>query len=409
MSSKGNNLVAGDDQINKPLALDKLTVRIVHSLQGIKPEDWDHCLSPSGSPFLRYSFLLGLELTDCVGGQSGWYPRYVLVEHEGRLLGASPAYIKTHSQGEFIFDWSWADAAHRMGMSYYPKLVVSSPFSPVGSEKFLCDPLLNASNRNVVRQTLLTGLKQLCLEEDLSGLHLLFVTEEEADFFSQQGLLIRHTLQFQWENEGYKNFDNFLARFKSKRRNQIKRERRRVLESGVQVKVYQGEDIKAEHIPLIYRFYRNTVEKYYFGNLYLNQAFFQHLYEHQREDLCLLLAEQDRKVIGGSFNMMSAGVLYGRYWGLEANIEVDHLHFEVCSYQGIEVCIEKGLQRFEAGAGGGAHKYGRGFLPKIIYSAHEVYLPGFKHALNDFLSHERQSLAEELLEIQGEVLKIKPD
>ena len=164
MSSKGKNLVTDDDQTNKPLVLDKLTIRIVQSLQGIKAEDWDHCLSPSGSPFLRYSFLLGLELTACVGGQSGWYPRYILVEHEGRLLGVSPAYIKTHSQGEFIFDWSWADAAHRM-MSYYPKLVVARRFLPVGSEKFLCDPLLNVSDKDVVRQTLLRVLSSFVLKK----------------------------------------------------------------------------------------------------------------------------------------------------------------------------------------------------------------------------------------------------
>ena len=401
----------GFDQTNDVFQLDpsNLKLRFVDTLAQVKALDWDQCLGQQGSPFLRHSFLHGLELSACVGGQTGWYPQYVLIESHGQLLGACPAYIKTHSQGEFIFDWSWADAAHQMGHSYYPKLVVTSPFSPVGSQKLLCHPQLSVSDQKLIQQLLLNGLKHLCKQEHLSGLHILFVSEAELEFLGEEKLLKRHTLQFQWENDGYQNFDDFLSRFRSKRRNQIKRERRRVKEAGIEVKVLQGSEIKPEHIPLMYRFYKSTVEKYYFGNLYLNQAFFEHLYEHQKEDLCLLLAEQGQNIIGGSFNLASNGVLYGRYWGLEPNIEVDYLHFEVCSYRGIEACIEKGWQRFEAGAGGGSHKYGRGFLPKIIYSAHEVYLPGFNYALSELLTHERQALAKNLLEIQGEVLKIKKD
>ncbi|MAD60408.1 MAG: GNAT family N-acetyltransferase [Myxococcales bacterium] len=409
MSSENKNLASSSVNEDSVLNLKDLKVRVIDSLAELKAEIWDQCLGLSGSPFLRHSFLRGLEVTACVGGQSGWYPKYVLVEHEDQLVGASPAYIKTHSQGEFIFDWSWADAAHQMGLPYYPKLVVSSPFSPVGSEKLLCDPRLSIAHRNNIRKTLLKGLRQVCTEERLSGLHLLFVSDEELELLGEQGLLKRHTLQFQWENENYQNFEDFLARFRSKKRNQIKRERRRVNESGVEVKAYCGAEIKEEHISLIYKFYQNTVEKYYFGNLYLNQDFFRYLYEHQREDLCILLAEQNNQVIGGSFNLASDGVLYGRYWGIDQDIEIDHLHFEVCSYRGIELCIEKGWRRFEAGAGGGSHKYGRGFLPKVIYSAHEVYLPGFNHALSELLNRERQSLAKELLEIQGEVLKLKND
>ncbi len=383
-----------------------ITTRVVHELKEIASIDWDRCLGESGSPFLRYHFLEGLERCGCVGPDTGWTPRYVIAEREGQVVGVTPAYIKTHSQGEFIFDWSWADAAHRAGMPYYPKLVVTSPFSPVGSEKLLVSDSFSGGDRTAVKSALIAQLRTVTQEEHLTGLHLLFVSCTEADILESQSLLRRHTLQFQWNNEGYSTFDDFLSYFRSKRRNQIKRERRRLRESGVEVRVYQGNEVCEEHIPMIYKFYRATVEKYFYGNLYLNYAFFEYLFQTQRENLCLLLAHYGERVIGGSFNLISNGVLYGRYWGVEPDLEVDYLHFEVCAYKGIEVCIERGWSRFEAGSGGGAHKYGRGFLPQVIYSAHEVYLPGFKPALTELLTDERQMLDRQLLELEGEVLKV---
>lgn len=383
-----------------------IKTRVINTLDQVNQLDWDRCLGESGSPFLRYSFLAGLERCGCVGGESGWRPKYILAELNSDLVGVTPAYIKYHSQGEFIFDWSWADAAHRAGMPYYPKLVVTSPFSPIGSEKLLCDPQQNQVSRKAIRLALLDALKNLTLTEELTGLHLLFISGDEADILQDEGLLRRHTLQFQWTNNNYQDFDDFLSRFRSKRRNQIKRERRRIRESGVTVKVYHGDEVKESHIPIIYQLYRTTVEKYFFGNLYLNYQFFKHLFETQREHICLLLAEKDQEVIGGSFNLVAKGVLYGRYWGINADVSIDYLHFEVCAYRGIEACIERGWTRFEAGAGGGGHKYGRGFLPRVIYSAHEVYLPGFKPALTKVLHDERRQIEIELNSIEGDIFKV---
>ena len=381
-------------------------IRFVSTLDMVTQEDWDRCLGATGSPFLTYAFLRGLELCECVGEETGWSPRYLLLERQGELIGAVAAYRKTHSQGEFIFDWSWADAAHRAGMPYYPKLTVTSPFSPVASEKLLIDPLkVDDDERTEVRRMLLAGLRSLCQYDPVTGLHLLFISESESQHCERSGSLIRHTLQFQWTNDGYADFEAFLSRFRAKRRHQIRRERRLLRESGVVVNAYQGREVRPEHIPIIYDLYRATVEKYFFGNLYLNLDFFEHLYTHLRENLCLLLAERDGEVLGGSFNLLHDGVLYGRYWGCYPGVEVPFLHFEVCAYRGIELCIERGWRRFEAGAGGGGHKFGRGFLPRVIYSAHEVYLPGFQEALTEALAGEREHIAEQLTAVTGEVFK----
>ena len=231
-----------------------------------------------------------------------------------------------------------------------------------------------------------------------------YFAAKEYKFFDTPGKKLNiNIIGVRRDNQGSNTFDDFLARFRAKRRNQIKRERRRVREAGVSVKVYCGDEITPEHVEIIYRFYRATIEKYYFGNLYLNRAFFEHLYQHQRDSLCLLLAERDGQALGGSFNLRRDGVLYGRYWG--ADEEIPNLHFEVCAYRGIELCIERGWSRFEAGAGGGGHKFGRGFSPRVILSAHEVYLPGFQGVLDELLSHERASLACQLDEARDAVFK----
>ena len=388
---------------------DEVSVRVLDSIGDLSSAEWDACLQGSGVPFMRYSFLHGLELHGCVGPSTGWLPRYLILKVKGILVAALACYRKNHSQGEFIFDWSWADAAHRIGIPYYPKLTIMSPFSPIGGPKLIINPNFAHSLKQAkqIKRRLLQELRKLAESELVTGIHLLFIDQEEEQIAEQEGLLTRHTLQFQWRNEGYQSFEDFLGRFRSKRRNQIKRERRRVHEAGVSVSAYIGSEIQPEHIPIIYRLYRSTVEKYFFGNLYLTPQFFQHLYDNQRDDLCLILAERDGEILGGSFNLQHDGVLYGRYWGCEPEIEIDSLHFEVCAYRGIELCIDKGWKRFEAGAGGGGHKFGRGFLPRVIYSAHEVYLPGFTEALSLHLAEEKSDIARQLDACQDDVLKPK--
>ncbi|MCA9545695.1 MAG: GNAT family N-acetyltransferase, partial [Myxococcales bacterium] len=315
-----------------------LTVEIHPHLRGVDPGEWDAVVA-DGCPFFEHAFLAGLEQTQCVGPNTGWAPQYVLARRGGRLVGFLPLYLKADSYGEFIFDWAWADAAHRAGLPYYPKLVAAAPFSPVGGARFVLAP----GEPPETRQALLDGARHLAERLGVSGLHLLFVDEAEAAFLTDAGLAIRHTHQFQWVNAGYRTFDDFLARFRSKRRNQIRRERRDLREAGVSIRVVEGEQITDAELAHAWRFYRSTVDKFFYGKRYLNRRFFQHLGKHFRKRILLVLAERDGEVIAGAFNVRKGDTLYGRYWGADEGVR--NLHFEVCSYAGIEACIERGIQR----------------------------------------------------------------
>lgn len=376
-----------------------LKIEIRDSLADIPPAEWDALVGEDGCPFFEHGFLFALEKAGCVGPDTGWQPRYVIARRDGRPVGALTAYRKEDSYGEFIFDWAWADAAQRAGLPYYPKLVVAAPFSPVGGRRFLLAP----GEGEGTAAALIAGARYAMVEEPATGLHFLFVTEDEAERLAQQGFIIRHTHQFQWFNAGYSSFDDFLARFRSKRRNQIRRERRQVREAGVTTRVLMGDDIDGAAMDHAWDLYRSTVDKFFWGRRYLNRAFFDHLARDWRHRLCLIFAEQDGEVVGGTVNAQKAGVLYGRYWGCREDVR--NLHFEVCSYAGIELCIARGWERFEAGAGGGGHKYGRGFLPRVTRSAHEIVLPGLAEAVARAVEHEKRQLARELAGLEGELLK----
>lgn len=376
-----------------------LRIEIRDSLAGIEPAAWDALVGEDGCPFFEHGFLYALEKAGCVGEGTGWAPRYVLVRRDGRLVGGLAVYRKDNSYGEFIFDWAWADAAHRAGLPYYPKLICAAPFSPVGGRRFHVAP----GEGPEVAETLIAGARTAVMDEPATGLHFLYVTEPEARLLEGQGFVIRHTHQFHWHNEGYATFDDFLDRFRSKRRNQIRRERRQVAEAGVTTRVVAGADIDDAAVDEAWFLYRSTVDKFFWGRRYLNRAFFDHLARDWRERLVLIFAERDGEVLGGTVNAAKAGVLYGRYWGCRD--EVRNMHFEVCSYAGIDLCIERGWQRFEAGAGGGGHKYGRGFLPRITRSAHEIMLPGLDEAVARAVAHERAQLAAELASMEGHLLK----
>ncbi len=362
------------------------------------PEAWD-ALVGDGCAFFEHAFLKGLERTGCVGPESGWHPRYVLAWRGRELVGALPLYRKDDSYGEFIFDWSWAEAAQRAGLPYYPKMVVAAPFSPVGGDRFL----LASGEGEDTMDALLQGAREAAVAEPATGVHFLYASASEAAFLEARGFAIRRTHQFHWRNEGYDTFDDFLARFRSKRRNQIRRERRVVAEAGVSLRVLTGDEIGPAEVDHAWRLYLSTVMKFYWGRQYLNRAFFDHLGEHFRDRLMLVLAERDGQVLAGAVNVLKGDRLYGRYWG--CNEDVRNLHFEVCSYAGIEAAIDRGVQVFEAGAGGGGHKFGRGFLPTTTYSAHELYLPALDDAVRRFLAHERQVLAAELESVQDRMLK----
>ena len=381
------------------------TLKVLESLSQLQAAQWDALLGERGSPFLRHAFLYGLERCHCVGEESGWIPRYITLWEEEELVAATPSYLKLHSQGEFIFDHSWAEAARRLRFPYYPKLVTAVPFSPVTGPRLLFAP---CANEEQLRGALLEATRALVAHEPVSGVHWLFVREDERIFFEEQELAVRETVQFQWVNEGYQSFEDFLGCFSSKRRNQIRRERRRLHESGIYTVVYRGEAIHDQLMSEMFRFYNDTIDRYFYGQRYLNEDFFLWIGRELAESLVLIFAyrEGERSPLGGALNFEQDGVLYGRYWGCDE--APPGLHFEVCSYAGIELAIKEGWRRFEAGAGGGAHKHGRGFLPRRTYSAHELYLPLINEAVHDFVERERAHLSDELCALEGRILKRRP-
>lgn len=374
-------------------------IETIKSVEEVSEASWNRLVA-DGSPFMDWGFLAALERSKCLDPASGWYPCIVLVKEDstGELLGAAPLYLKTHSQGEFVFDWSWADAAQRMGINYYPKGVVAAPFSPVTGVRLLVDSSLE--NSDSMRRLLIQGCLEVARELKLSSLHFNFILPSEVSLFEDENLLIRHGIQYHWKNKGYEGFDDFLAELKSKKRANIRRERRLLAESGVQVRVITGKQITPEVMKKMYRFYRATVHKFYWGSQYLTADFFKEILRTAPELLHLTVAEQGGEIFAGAFNLYKGERLYGRYWGCEK--EVEFAHFEVCMYRNIEWSIANGIQVFEPGAGG-EHKRDRGFEATPTYSAHWIAEPQLAGAIARFLEHERDVVEQniELLDAQG--------
>jgi predicted N-acyltransferase len=345
---------------------------------------------------LDYRFLRALEESGCVGEDTGWSPIYLTFGEPTATAGLA-AYIKTHSYGEYIFDWAWADAAVRMGYDYYPKLVVGAPFSPVAGPRFLGD-----ADSALVRDALVSGLEQISQQIKASSIHVLFPTQHESNWLGERSFIERETFQFQWFNEDYGSFDDFLQRFRSKRRNQIKRERKRARSDGVTLRALMGADISRADIEQMYAFYTRTVQLLYRGQKYLNLDFFIRLFETMPEKICLVQALHDGEVVAGTLNLVSDGVFYGRYWGCSKDIR--DLHFEVCCYYPVELAIERGWQRVELGAGG-QHKWGRGFLPQLTYSAHKLYIDALVEPVRAAVAKESRHLRKEIEHLKSEILK----
>ncbi len=369
-------------------------------IEGIEKAAWN-ALVGEGSPFMEWGFLVALERSGCLDQESGWYPLILTLKNaSGELLGAAPLFLKTHSQGEFVFDWSWADAAHRAGIPYYPKGVVASPFSPVTGVRLLVAPHLSAQERLKTRETLVNAAIELAKEIGLSSLHFNFVLEDEWEAMGEMGLLQRQGIQYHWKNHGYETFDDFLGELKSKRRANIRRERRILGENGVATRILGGDELTPELMDRMYKYYRNTVHKFYWGSQYLTRAFFKEILKQMPEHLHIVFAEEDGEIFGGAFNIRKGERLYGRYWGAERDVEF--AHFEVCMYTSIEWCIQNGVQVFEPGAGG-EHKHDRGFEATATHSAHWIADPRLSDAIGRFLEHERQGVERniELLDAQG--------
>jgi predicted N-acyltransferase len=379
-----------------------MNVDVLRSIHAIDAETWD-ALVGDGCPFFEHAFLAAVEDAGCVGPGTGWAPRHLVLREAGRAVGGVAAWEKRNSNAEFIFDWAWADAAARAGLAYYPKLVIAAPFSPVGGARMHLGGERSPERRRALQRALAEASVQLARSEGMSGVHWLFVEPEEAEALDAAGLEARHTVQFHWKRGGATDFDAFLGRFNSKKRHQIRRERREVAAAGVTTRVLTGDALGADLAPLLFSLYTSTVDKFVWGQRYLNAAFFERLLATWRRNLLLVLAERDGQIVGGTINGAKNGVLYGRYWGGLA--EIPFLHFEVCSYAGIDHCLRHGFTRFEAGAGGGSHKYGRGFEPAVTRSAHVIFHPGLDRAVRQFLREEREALRRELEAMEGKLLE----
>jgi predicted N-acyltransferase len=370
-----------------------MKARTLHSIDAIDAATWD-ALVAGGSPFFDHAFLRAMEATGAVGPGTGWAPRHLLLVEGETPVAACAAWEKRNSNAEFVFDWAWADAAARAGIPYYPKLVVTAPFSPVGGARMHLGAAGDAERRGVLRAALAEAALESARSAGMSGVHWLFVAPEEAETLAGTGYALRHTVQFHWSRRpGEATFADFLGRFDAKKRHQIRRERRLVAEAGVTTRVLTGDALTPALAPLLWRLYTATVDKFVWGQRYLNAAVFETLLETWRENLVVVLAERGGEVVGGTVNAARGGVMYGRYWGALA--DVDCLHFEVCSYAGVEYCLQAGIDRFEAGAGGGGHKYGRGFDPAVTVSAHRIFHPGLHRAVAAFAEEEKRAIAAE--------------
>jgi uncharacterized protein len=360
-------------------------IETVDTLAGIDAQTWNRMV-PDNHPFLRHEFLAGLEQHGCVHEAIGWIPQhFLLYDAGGQLLAAIPAYIKTNSFGEFVFDHSWAAAYERAGLNYYPKLVLAVPFTPATGKRLLCMPGEDAP--------LLSGLLlKVCMEfaetHDLSGVHALFTCPEDRRLLEQAGFLLRMDYQYHWRNHEYRDFEHYLSFFRSHKRKNVRQERRRVQDQDIRFRRLYGHELNDEQLNHIYRFYCSTFAKK--GNYpALTPTFFRHLSRTLGESMVIMLAEQHGQAIAASVDFCSNTTLYGRYWGCDQ--ELDALHFEACFYQGIEFCIEQGLQIFEPGAQG-EHKIARGFLPVATWSAHWLRDTRFQSAIGDYLQREIQAL-----------------
>lgn len=361
---------------------------LAEGVASVPAERWN-ALVGDDSPFLEWEWLASLEEAGTLGAERGWLPRPLLgYDEDDELVVAAPIYVKGHSEGEFVFDFAWADAAQRAGMDYYPKLLVAVPFTPVGGARLLTAP-------GVARAPWIRGagrfLQELCKGNQLSGVHINFCREDEYEALRDDGWLARLGLQYHWVNRGYHGFDDYLGELRSKRRNQVKRELRTIAEAGVRIEVRVGDEIPDTWFPAMYRFYRATIDHNPWGRLYLNEGLFELLRDRFRERLCFVVALRGDEPLAGAFNVEKGDALYGRYWGCD--LAVRNLHFAVCYYAGIEHCIERGLARFEPGAGG-QYKQLRGFDAYPTRSVHYLAEPRLADAVARYLEGERDETRE---------------
>ncbi|HYC69094.1 GNAT family N-acetyltransferase [Brevundimonas sp.] len=378
------------------------TLHVHNTVADIGREAWDACASPSGDPFVSFDFLDACEASGSAVPREGWAGRHLsLADETGRVLGVMPLWLKGHSQGEYVFDHSWADAYERAGGRYYPKLLAAVPFTPVAGPRFLAHPDADAAT---VRQALLQGALALVERLGLSSLHVNFPTRDEWTALGEAGLLQRQDMQYVWRNGGYASFEDFLSALSSSRRKTIRRERREA-NAGLDIRVLTGSDVRESHWDAFFAFYMDTGARKW-GRPYLTRDFFSRLGATMADRIALVMAFRDDTPIAGALNLIGRDALYGRQWG--ALEEVPFLHFELCYYRAIEFAIERGLSRVEAGAQG-EHKIARGYLPSPVYSAHFIADPALRAPVADYLARERPAVDAEIGAMTTELSPFRKD
>lgn len=370
-----------------------------HSIHEISPELWQR-LNPSDYPFLDHRFLSALEDSECIGGDSGWHPYYLVRRDQQAIL---PCFVKEHSYGEYVFDWSWAEAYHRHGLEYYPKLLWAAPFTPATGPRLLMATPPDAHDW----QGALEALMQRTHEHNFSGWHGNFLNTSECELLQSQFSKHSHHAparrvgcQFHWFNRQYRDFDHYLEHFTSRKRKSVRKERRRLADADIRLERFTGADISAEDLAFFYRCYQLTYQKRRSSG-YLNLTFFQQLRRTMSDNMLLVVARYNDVPLAAALYFFDQTTLYGRYWGCMK--ELDGLHFEACYYQGIEFCIEQGLQKFDPGTQG-EHKISRGFEPVITHSLHWLVQPEFQNAVHDFVRREEQ----QVLQYQQQAAEMLP-
>lgn len=377
-------------------------IRVNDRVADIGREAWDACAAPSGDPFVSYDFLDACEASGSAVPREGWAGRHLsLADGTGRVLGVMPLWLKGHSQGEYVFDHSWADAYERAGGRYYPKLLAAVPFTPVTGPRFLAHPDADAAT---VREALLQGALTLTERLGVSSLHVNFPTHDEWRALGAAGLLQRQDMQYVWKNGGYDTFDDFLSALSSSRRKTIRRERREA-RAGLDIRVLTGAEIEEAHWDAFFAFYMDTGSRKW-GRPYLTRDFFSRIGRTMADRIALILAFRDGVPIAGALNLIGRDTLYGRQWG--ALEEVPFLHFELCYYRAIEFAIDRGLARVEAGAQG-EHKIARGYLPSPVYSAHWIADPALRRPVADYLERERPAVDAEIGALTEELSPFRKD
>jgi uncharacterized protein len=372
---------------DSPAEREEFAVRIVGDIGSISAKEWDACAGPD-DPFVCHAFLHALETSGSASGEEGWLAQHLVIEIDGVIAAAAPSYIKGHSYGEYVFDWSWANAYRRAGKPYYPKLQCCVPFSPVGGPRLL---VREGHDRVKLQRVLLSAMVELTRQGDLSGAHVTFCERDVFEAAGEIGLLQRTGVQYHWFNDGYEDFNDFLGALIGRKRKTIKRERREAQGSGVSLRALTGDEIEPRHWDAFYEFYQSTIDRKY-ASAYLTKDFFHRIGETMPERIVLMLAEDGRRPVAGALNLLGSKALYGRYWGCVGRYRF--LHFETCYHSAIDYAIEHGLERVEAGAQG-QHKIQRGYVPVPTYSAHFIAHPEFRQAIGGFLSRERMAMEAE--------------